>query len=94
MNEKEKTDQYRIATRAQTELFGGMNPVISKMMENTWTNATMKKEAEGAMAPLVISGTITKLGNAARELMLDLCPELKVIFQVSQTEECTVHYVQ
>ena len=50
------------------------------MKADEWSNTTLKDEIEKIGPPLVVSGTIPQLGNVARELMLDLCPELKVIF--------------
>jgi len=87
INEGE-TIKYRIATKEQTELFGGISPTISKMKADEWTDDKMKKTAEMAGPPLVVSGTIPSLGNAARELMLDLCPELKVIFPSLHNPSC------
>ncbi|KAL7534085.1 hypothetical protein ACHAWF_004713 [Thalassiosira exigua] len=81
MNKNGKGDiRYQIATKEQTELLGGITPTISKMAADEWNNDSMKKEAENAGPPMIVSGTIPQLGNAARELMLDLCPELKIIF--------------
>lgn len=84
MNNKNNKDRgrryYRIAAKEQTEIFGGIHLAMSTMTASEWTNDTLKKEAENAGPPLVVSGTMSQLGNAARELMLDLCPELKIIF--------------
>mmetsp|Transcript_7239 Transcript_7239/g.12648 ORF Transcript_7239/g.12648 Transcript_7239/m.12648 type:complete len:286 (-) Transcript_7239:95-952(-) len=80
MNKSGQDKKYRIAIKEQTNWFGGISPMISKMTAGESSNETMKKEAEKAGPPLVVSGTMSHLGNAARELMLDLCPELKVIF--------------
>ena len=72
---------YHIATKEQTDQFGGISRSIEEMTADEWpTDKKVKEEAEKAGPPLIVSGTLPKLGNAARELMLDLCPELKVIF--------------
>lgn len=78
--DKQENEKYGIATKKQTELFGGISPSIIQMTADEWNNDTLKREAEKAGPPLIVSGTLPQLGNAARELMLDLCPELKVIF--------------
>lgn len=88
-DDKYKKKHYRIATKEQTVQFGGkMSPAISIMTGDEWTNATMKKEAEDAGPPFIISGTIPYLGNAARELVLDMCPELKVLFPSVHNKHC------
>lgn len=79
MNNDNKERNYRIATKDDTLLLGGITPALSKMTAGG-NNDTLKKEAENAGPPLMISGTIPQLSNDARHMMLDLCPELKVIF--------------
>ncbi|KAL9187389.1 hypothetical protein ACHAXT_001492 [Thalassiosira profunda] len=80
--------RYKIATKEQTEMFGGISPILSKMTADQWSDEKLKKGAEEAGPPLIVSGTIPQLGNAARELMLDLCPELKVIFPSLHNPNC------
>lgn len=80
MNKAGTERRYTIATKEQTELFGGISPALATMTADEWSDETLKKEAENAGPPLVVSGTVPNLGNAAREMMLDLCPELKVLF--------------
>ena len=38
--------------------------------------------------PMVISGTVSKMDHDKRELLLAMCPELKVIFPVLHNPSC------
>jgi len=75
MNKLAKTAdryRYRIATKEQTHLFGG---AAEDFMETSG-------------APMILSGTLDKLDHESREVILFLCPELKVIFPALHNPNC------
>lgn len=78
MNEKAAAEttraggRYRIATKEQTRLFGGAAENFTETMDT----------------PMVLAGTLDKLDHTSRELILFLCPELKVIFPALHHPSC------
>lgn len=78
MNRRSQGDKawkYRVASKADTELLGGID-----------TKNLQKIEENGP--PLIISGTLPKLHHDARDLILEMCPEIKRIFPSLHNPAC------
>lgn len=75
--------KFNIATKNQTEEFGGL-----AQFNGDFADEKHKKAAEELGPPTVVSGTIPQFSHPARELMLDLCPELKLIFPSLHNPAC------
>ena len=66
-------EHYRIASKEQTILFGGIS------------NDSFD-ESKGP--PMVIMGTLPNLDNSIRNTVLEICPEIKLIFPVLHNPNC------
>ena len=66
-------EHYRIASKEQTILFGGIST------DNF-------DESKGP--PMVIMGTLPNLDNSIRNTVLEICPEIKLIFPVLHNPNC------
>lgn len=78
MNDRSKGDntyydKYHVATKYDTQLFGGIN-------------VTNFREEDGP--PMVISGILSKLDHGIRNSILELCPEIKRIFPSLHNPAC------
>jgi hypothetical protein len=71
MNLKSGTN-YRIASKEQTQLFGGIS---DKLEDND-------------APPFVIAGTMPRLNHDVRNLVLEMCPEVKTIFPALHNPNC------
>lgn len=69
---KSELKNYRIASKEQTQLFGGIPSTLDKV----------------DAPPFVISGTLPRLDHGVRELVLELCPEAKIIFPSLHNPNC------
>jgi hypothetical protein len=65
--------KYRIATKADTEILGGIN-------------STDFREENGP--PMIISGTLPRLEHSIRQVVLEMCPEVKRIFPSLHNPAC------
>lgn len=71
MNQKLRT-KYRIASKEQTHLFGGISDTFK----------------ENDAPPFVIAGTMPRLDHDVRNLVLEMCPEVKTIFPSLHNPSC------
>jgi hypothetical protein len=71
MNKDAGTTKYKIATREQTEFFGGTANLV-------FVNGTLIKDED--WGPMLITGTMGNLPHQARSWALSKCPEIKAIF--------------
>jgi hypothetical protein len=80
MNQDSQRHQsYRLATRQDTRMFGGVQT----------TNSTVKGHKRSIPPPpMVVSGTQAQLNFQEREDLLMVCPELKVIFPSLHEPSC------
>lgn len=71
MNKKLETN-YRIASKEQTQLFGGISDTFK----------------ENDAPPFIIAGTMPRLDHDVRNLVLEMCPEVKTIFPALHNPNC------
>jgi hypothetical protein len=71
MNKDAGTTKYRIATKEQTEIFGGTANLV-------FANGTLTRDEE--WGPMLITGTMGNLPDKARSWAMSKCPEIKSIF--------------
>ena len=69
----QETWKYRVATKADTQLLGGIN-VTDFLEENG--------------PPMVISGTLSNIDHDVRGVLLEMCPEVKRIFPSLHNPAC------
>ena len=74
--------RYKLATRAVTEQFGGV------LVSSSQKRNDHLPEASLMFPPLVVSGTLAQLNWTARESLLLVCPELKLIFPSLHEPSC------
>ena len=71
---------YKVADIETTKIFGGVSTMIDSV-DNT-------KEIIDGHPPMVVSGTMANLNWSARDNLLQICPELKVIFPSLHEPNC------
>lgn len=71
MNKVAGTTKYEIATKEQTELFGGTANLV-------FADGTLTRDED--WGPMLITGTMGNLPDKARSWAMSKCPEIKNIF--------------